>query len=216
MNTTATPSSSTRRAMLRFVQGALPFVVLIVAWILAPRFLSYPAYVLPSIDSVAQRVVDTTLDLSLPTYTALSLLRLFSGLVIGIAISVPLAVAIALNRHVSDLMLPLLAFLQSIAGIAWIPLAIIWFGIGNGAVVFVIANIIFFSMIYNTVLGIQSIPLTLRRAVRAHGGSGLQMLTELIIPGALVQIILGLRTLVHGDQFDLTDVSMRSGAAEQL
>jgi ABC-type nitrate/sulfonate/bicarbonate transport system permease component len=61
----------------------------------------------------------------------------------------------------------------------WIPLAII-----------------FFSMIYNTVLGIQSIPMTLRRAVRSHGGGGLQLLAELIIPGALVQIILGLRTSV--------------------
>jgi NitT/TauT family transport system permease protein/taurine transport system permease protein len=63
-----------------------------------------------------------------------------------------------------------------------------------GSVVFVIANTIFFASIHNTVTGVQSIPNTLHRAVRSHGGSGTQILTELVLPGALVQIILGLRT----------------------
>jgi len=89
---------------------------------------------------------------------------------------------------------PLLTFLQSIAGIAWVPLAIIWFGIGTGSVVFVIANTIFFASIYNTVVGVQMIPAVLHRAVRTLGARGPQILWELIIPGALVQIILGLRT----------------------
>jgi ABC-type nitrate/sulfonate/bicarbonate transport system permease component len=177
-------------SMPRVIKGALPFLILLATWLLAPRLLDYPAYMLPPIEGVFERFVETTRDMTLPAYTAQSLLRLLLGLAIGIGIAVPLAIAIALNRHVSDLLLPLLAFLQSIAGIAWIPLAIIWFGIGNGAVVFVIANIIFFSMIYNTVIGVQSIPLALRRAVLAHGGSGVQILSELIIPGALVQIIL--------------------------
>src|SRR5262249_17410543 len=96
----------------------------------------------------------------------------------------------------AEVLRPVLTFLQSIAGIAWIPLAIVWFGIGKGAVVFVIANIVFFSVIYNTVMGVQTIPLVLRRAVLASGGRGVRILTELLLPGALVQIILGLRTSV--------------------
>ena len=59
---------------------------------------------------------------------------------------------------------PVLTFLQSIAGIAWVPLAIIWFGIGQGAVVFVIANTIFFGTIYSTIVGIRSVPMALRRS----------------------------------------------------
>lgn len=185
-----------RRSSTGLVEGALPFVVLVAAWLLAPHLMDYPEYVLPPIQGVFERAVETTRDMTLPTYTAQSVLRLLAGLVLGNAVAVPLAIAIALNRRVSDLLLPLLAFLQSIAGIAWIPLAIIWFGIGNGAVVFVVANIIFFSMIYNTVVGVQSIPLAVRRAVLSHGGGGIEILTELIIPGALVQIILGMRTSV--------------------
>ena len=110
------------------------------------------------------------------------------------ALAMPLGIAIALNRHVADMFRPVLSFLQAIAGIAWVPLTIIWFGIGNGSVVFVIANTIFFASIYNTVIGVQSIPHALHRAVRSHGGRGLSLLTNLILPGALVQILLGVRT----------------------
>lgn len=178
------------------IEGAVPFVVLVGAWFLAPHLLTYPEYLLPPVQGILERAVETTRDMTLPLYTAQSLLRLLAGLILGNAVAVPLAIAIALNQRVSDLLLPLLAFLQSIAGIAWIPLAIIWFGIGNGAVIFVVANIIFFSMIYNTIIGIQSIPLAIRRAVLCHGGRGVDILTVLILPGALVQIILGLRTSV--------------------
>ena len=113
---------------------------------------------------------------------------------IGMALAVPLGLAIALNRHVADMFRPVLSFLQAIAGIAWVPLTIIWFGIGNGSVIFVIANTIFFASLYNTVIGVQSIPLALHRAVRSHGGRGLRCSTNLILPGALVQILLGVRT----------------------
>ena len=110
------------------------------------------------------------------------------------ALAVPLGLAIALNRYVADTFRPVLSFLQAIAGIAWVPLTIIWFGIGNGSVIFVIANTIFFASLYNTVIGVQSIPTSLYRAVRSHGGSGLALLTNLILPGALVQLLLGMRT----------------------
>ena len=77
---------------------------------------------------------------------------------IGMALAIPLGLAIALNRFVADMFRPVLSFLQAIAGIAWVPLTIIWFGIGNGSVIFVIANTIFFASLYNTVIGVQSIP----------------------------------------------------------
>ena len=123
-----------------------------------------------------------------------SLVRLFAGFAIGNGLAIPLGIAIALNRHVADVLRPVLTFLQAIAGIAWVPLAIIWFGIGNGAVIFVIANTIFFASIYNTVVGVQSIPERAAPRSAQPRRPRLAMLTELILPGALVQIILGMRT----------------------
>ena len=123
-----------------------------------------------------------------------SLYRLFLGFIIGNALAIPLGIAIAVNRKVSDFFVPTLSFLQSIAGIAWIPLAIIWFGIGNGAVIFVVANTIFFSSIFNSVLGVRSIPPVLFKALASQGASRREILTDLILPGALTQILVGLRT----------------------
>ncbi|MBI1779611.1 MAG: ABC transporter permease [Proteobacteria bacterium] len=202
-----------RRSVNDGLLGALPFAALILAWLAAPHLIVYPPYMLPSIGAIGERLLQALGDNSLVNHTMTSLGRLLLGFLIGNAIAIPLGIAIALNRHVADLLMPLLTFLQSIAGIAWIPLAIIWFGIGNGAIVFVIANIIFFSVIYNTVIGVQTIPVSLRRAVLSHGGSGLQLLTELIVPGALMQIILGLRTSVALGWRALVAGEMLAGAS---
>lgn len=174
--------------------GSLPFVAVLLAWWLVPLFVDYPAYMVPRLGSLGQRLWSGVADGSLARDVLASLGRLALGFVLGNALAIPLGIAIALNRHASDFLRPLLTFLQAIGGIAWVPLAIIWFGIGNGAVIFVIANTIFFSAIYNTIMGVQSIPNALHRAVRCHGGRGWGVFTELIFPGALVQIIVGLRT----------------------
>jgi ABC-type nitrate/sulfonate/bicarbonate transport system permease component len=71
---------------------------------------------------------------------------------------------------------------------------------------------VFFSVIYNTVIGVQTIPLALRRAVLSHGGRW-QVFTELLLPGALVQIILGLRTSVALGWRALVASEMLAGAS---
>jgi NitT/TauT family transport system permease protein/taurine transport system permease protein len=174
--------------------GTLPFLAILVAWWLLPHVVQYPQYMLPPISAVVDFAWESVKDGSLLHNVLASLGRLFLGFVIGMGLAVPLGLAIALNRHVAEIFRPVLSFLQAIAGIAWVPLTIIWFGIGNGSVVFVIANTIFFASLYNTVIGVQSIPTPLYRAVRSHGGHGIALLTNLILPGAMVQLLLGVRT----------------------
>lgn len=176
------------------VLGTLPFLAILATWWMLPHVVQYPAYMLPSIGAVLDTAWESIRDGTLLRNVGASLARLAAGFVIGMALAVPLGLAIALNRHVADVFRPVLSFLQAIAGIAWVPLTIIWFGIGNGSVVFVIANTIFFASLYNTITGVQSIPTSLYRAVRSHGGGGWSLLTNLILPGALVQLLLGVRT----------------------
>jgi NitT/TauT family transport system permease protein/taurine transport system permease protein len=178
------------------VLGALPFAAIVVAWAVLPHVIHYPSYMLPPISAVLQFAWESIQDGTLVRNIAASLARLAAGFAIGMGLAIPLGLAIALNRHVADLFRPLLSFLQAIAGVAWVPLTIIWFGIGNGSVIFVIANTIFFAALYNTVLGVETIPLALHRAVRSHGGRGVKLVTELLLPGALMQILLGMRTSV--------------------
>jgi NitT/TauT family transport system permease protein/taurine transport system permease protein len=173
--------------------GVIPFLLIVAAWAAAPLFGDFPPYVLPTLHDLIGTVTDSVADGSLAAQIEVSLLRLATGFVIGNLLAIPIGFAIASSRVLSDMLRPVLTFLQSIAGIAWVPLAIIWFGIGSGAVVFVIVNTIFFSSLYNIVAGVERIPNTLYRAVRSHGGHGIQIFTELVLPGALVQMILGLR-----------------------
>ena len=197
--TTALTGRGHSRQLEAFSMGIVPFAVLIAGWLALPYLVAYPAYMLPPVATVLGYAAETIRDGSLLVNIGASLLRLFLGFVAGMALAIPLGIAIALNRNVADVFRPVLSFLQAIAGIAWVPLTLIWFGIGNGSVIFVIANTIFFSALYNTVIGVQSIPLALHRAVRSHGGHGVSLLTNLILPGALVQILLGVRTsLAYG------------------
>jgi NitT/TauT family transport system permease protein/taurine transport system permease protein len=182
------------RQRLDRLSGAVPFFMALVGWLLLSKFGNLPEYMLPPLSQMWVRFTDGLVDGSLLRHVGGSLYRLAISFLIGNGLAIPLGIAIAMNRHVSDLLRPTLTFFQSIAGIAWVPLAIIWFGIGMGSVVFVISNTIFFGAIYSTVIGVQTIPKTLHRAVLCHGAKGLQVFTELILPGALVQIILGLRT----------------------
>jgi ABC-type nitrate/sulfonate/bicarbonate transport system permease component len=191
----ATPAPA-RRHLDALTLGTLPFLLILGAWALLPYVVDYPSYMLPSIGTVLDYARESMLDGSLPRDVLASLARLVIGFAIGMALAIPLGLAIALNRYVADLFRPVLSFLQAIAGIAWVPLTIIWFGMGNGTVIFVIANTIFFAALYNTVIGVQSIPLALHRAVRSHGGRGVALLVNLILPGAMVQILLGIRTSV--------------------
>jgi ABC-type nitrate/sulfonate/bicarbonate transport system permease component len=176
------------------LSGTIPFGLVLVGWVVLSRYGNLPEYMLPPLGQVWGRFTDSLMSGALLRHVGWSLYRLAISFILGNMLAIPLGIAIAMNRHVSDVLRPILTFFQSIAGIAWVPLAVIWFGIGMGSVVFVITNTIFFGAIYSTVIGVQTIPKTLHRAVLCHGGKGLQVFTELILPGALVQIILGFRT----------------------
>jgi ABC-type nitrate/sulfonate/bicarbonate transport system permease component len=174
--------------------GFIPFAVLIAAWLALPHVADVPFYVLPPVGTVLATFWGQLLTGQLWADVAASLGLLGAGFFIGNALAFPLGIAIARSRTVSQLVQPVVVFMQSIAGIAWVPLAIIWFGLGVGSVLFVIVNTIFFANLYNVIAGVRSIPPTLFRAVRCHGGSGWQLYRHLILPGALLQVIVGLRT----------------------
>ena len=98
------------------------------------------------------------------------------------------------SRVVSAFLTPLFRFFSVLAGIAWIPIATLWFGYGFGAITFVIFNAVFFIVTYNTLLGVSTIPLhgAQRRGLARRRRAA--MLTEVLLPGALPNIVTGIRT----------------------
>ena len=183
-----------RQILLPAVLGAVPFVAVMVAWWLAPHLFTYPPYMLPTIAEVAARFLELVISGELLRSVASSLGRLLVAFAIGNALAIPLGILLATNARMGRIVTPVVTFLQAVAGIAWAPLAVLWFGIGNTAVAFLVVNSVFFSSLYNTVLGVQID--TARALARGaiDGSLRLQVVRELIIPGAMTQLLTGLRT----------------------
>ena len=104
-----------------------------------------------------------------------SLLRVAAGTVLALLVAIPLGVAMGVSPVVSSFLTPLFRFFSVLAGIAWIPIATLWFGYGFGAIPFVIFNAVFFIVTYNTLLGVSTIPLHVRNAAASLGAGKLKM-----------------------------------------
>ena len=173
---------------------AIPLLVLLLIWEFSVQFFQVNARVFPSIESVYKAGLEAVNDGSIFQHVAASLGRVAVGTLLAVLISIPLGVAMGLNPIVSDFLSPLFRFFSVLAGIAWIPIATLWFGYGFGAITFVIFNAVFFVVTYNTLLGVASIPMPLRNAAASLGANGWTLLIQVILPGALPNIVTGIRT----------------------
>lgn len=171
-----------------------PLVALFLLWPLLIAVFDVNPRVFPGVKAVAAAALETTLDGSLIMHVGASLGRVLVGTLLGVLVAVPLGIAMGVNRHVATILTPLLRFFSVLAGIAWIPIATLWFGYGFGAIVFVIFNAVFFIVAYNTLLGVAAIPMRLRHAAASLGAGPMAMLTEVLLPGALPNIVTGIRT----------------------
>ncbi|HWA36296.1 MAG TPA: ABC transporter permease [Burkholderiales bacterium] len=163
-------------------------------WELLVRGFGVNPRVFPSVEAVALAALDAVRDGSLPRHVGESLLRVAVGTVLGLALGIPLGIAMGVSRAVSTFFTPLVRFFSVLAGIAWIPIATLWFGYGFGAITFVIFNAVFFVVTYNTLLGVSSIPLPVRNAAASLGAGPWALLTQVLLPGALPNIVTGIRT----------------------
>jgi taurine transport system permease protein len=179
------------RAAIAFLA---PLVVLVLLWAAVVQAFEVDPRIFPGVLSVARAGLDSLRDGSLPMHAAASLTRVAVGTALAILISIPLGVAMGVSPAVSSFLAPLFRFFSVLAGIAWIPIATLWFGYGFGAITFVIFNAVFFVVTYNTLLGVASIPMPLRHAAASLGAGKWAMLIEVLLPGALPNIVTGIRT----------------------
>jgi len=115
------------------------------------------------------------------------------GFLVAAATGVPLGLLMGMSRRAEALINPAFLLIRPIPPLAWIPLAIVWFGLGDAAKIFVIWFAAFVPALINTYTGVRTLDRTLIAAARVHGASERQILTEVMIPGALPLIFTGLR-----------------------
>ena len=126
-------------------------------------------------------------------HTGTSLARVFSAWTITAAIAIPLGLAMGWSRRIERIVDPFVEIFRPISPLAWIPLAILWFGIGLSGKVFIIFIGSFFPTLLNTIAGVKGVPPILITAAKTFGCSPVQLTTRVCIPAALPTIATGLR-----------------------
>ena len=129
----------------------------------------------------------------MPVYLADSVERYLAGLTLGAVLGIAFGVLIGLNRRASLALSPLFKFLFAIVEVAWIPLFVVWFGYGVKTILFALVYVVFFPVLYNTLVGVRTAPQMLVNAVRSLGATRFDVLRLVILPAALPSIITGLR-----------------------
>jgi NitT/TauT family transport system permease protein/taurine transport system permease protein/sulfonate transport system permease protein len=125
---------------------------------------------------------------------SISIVRVVSGFLLAALIAVPLGIAMAISATIHNLTEPLVRLLSPIPGVAWVPLAILWFGLGDQAAIFIITIGSIFPILLNTAQGVQDADQRLIDAARTMGATRWQILRRVLLPGLVPYLVTGFRT----------------------
>ena len=165
----------------------------LIGWELLARSGFWPTYIFPRAIPVLETIWANFVNGKFPEAIAASLRRLAEGYLLALGIGLGLGVLMG-RVQTAQLTIGSVALgMQALPSIAWLPLAILWFGLDESAIIFVIVMGVVFSVAMATATGIRGIPPQLERAARNLGAKGESMLTDLILPASLPQIVSGMK-----------------------
>ena len=178
------------------LRAALPWIVPILTlglWEYAARSGLLSARVLPEPWAVIEAAWHLLRTGELWANLKVSAWRALAGLLIGGGFGLGLGLIVGLSRPMELALDTTLQMLRNIPPLAMIPLVILWFGIGEGAKLFLVALGVFFPIYLNTVHGIRAVEPALIEMARSYGLSGWRLYRDVIFPGAMPSILVGLR-----------------------
>ena len=165
--------------------------LLLVAWHYAVRYSG--STIFPSPLDVQKGMAELVRKGVLLRYIADSLRRVAVGYLSAAFLGIPLGLMLGWFPAASRVVNPVIQMMRPISPIAWIPIAIIWFGVGDAAAMYLIFLGAFFPIVVAAMNGVRNVPSMFRRAGRNFGLSQVQLLSKIVFPAAIPQIIIGLR-----------------------
>jgi NitT/TauT family transport system permease protein len=162
-------------------------------WELLFRFGIWPEYVLPTPVSVGKTLIHGFQDHTFLIGIAISMKRIAIGYGISIVIGIFLGLLIGRIRIFEETLGSLISGLQTLPTICWMPLALLWFGLNDRAIIFLVIMGAVLSITIATDTGVKSVPVLYLRAAKTMGARGWKLYLEVIIPAALPHIITGMK-----------------------
>jgi ABC-type nitrate/sulfonate/bicarbonate transport system permease component len=172
---------------------AFPFLVAGGAWEIVAHLGIFPARLFPSLETVAATFVHLTLTGILPHHAFDTLIRLLLGFALAGTAGVAVGIAMGRSRVAEDILLPLVSIGAPIPGIAYAPLFLLWFGLGNVSAVILVGFVSAFPIIFNTWTGVKAVKEIWVRSAQAMGADQRRLFVKVILPGALPYILTGMR-----------------------
>jgi len=185
-----------RTSLQRLVEAALPWLVplaLLIVWQWASSEGRLPARFLPSPRAILKSFIELSASGELWTHVRVSTVRALSGFAVGGGLGLLLGLLTGSFRWAEILLDTTLQMIRNIPALALIPLVILWFGIDESAKLFLVALGVFFPIYINTFHGIRSVDRGLLEMGRTYGLSPWALYREVILPGALPSILVGVR-----------------------
>jgi NitT/TauT family transport system permease protein len=174
------------------IRKSVLLVLLALAWEIYARSLNNPL-LFPTFSGTVVALVSSMASGELPraaTYTIQLLLR---GYAIGLLLAGLLTALASATRVGADLLEILTSMFNPLPSIALLPLALIWFGLGDGSVIFVLVHAVLWAVALNTYAGFRAVSPTLRMVGQNYGLSGIGYVTRILVPGAFPSILAGLK-----------------------
>ena len=174
-------------------RGTITIIVVLTIYQLVARSGHFAPALMPPLGAVARTLWDALLDGTMFVHAAATLYRVLSGFGLAVFVGLPLGVLMGRFRPVENFVLPLASALMPIPSLAWIPVFILWFGLGNTVTILIVFYAALFPMLLNTWSGVRAVNPIWLRAAGAMGANENALFWKVMIPGAAPFIIAGLR-----------------------
>src|SRR5438270_4173576 len=179
--------------MKRFLLASAFFAALLLLWEAAFRARIWSPVLLPSPWQVVRYLEAAATDGTLVTATVITMRRLLIGYFIGLAVGLPLGLVTARWKLFGDTIGTMALGLQTLPSVCWVPLALLWFGQTEAAMLFVVIMGTLWSVVIATETGVRHVPPIYRRAALTMGSKRFHIWFKVILPAALPFIVTGMK-----------------------
>lgn len=153
----------------------------------------FPPVLMPSLLKIGSTLLGSLLDGSILAHAASTLYRVLIGMALAVLVGLPLGILMGRFKPVEHFVLPLASALMPIPSLAWVPVFILWFGLGNTVAILIVFYASLFPMLLNTWSGVRAVNPLWLRAAGAMGADERALFWKVIVPGSSPFIITGLR-----------------------
>ena len=154
---------------------------------------AFPAALMPTLPKVWAALWGSLLDGSMIGHAAGTLYRVMCGLAIAVVVGIPLGILMGRYKPVENFFMPLVSAFMPIPSLAWVPLFLLWFGLGNTVAILIVFYAALFPMLLNTWSGVRAVNPLWLRAAGAMGADEKALFWKVMVPGASPFIITGVR-----------------------